>query len=1039
MKKYIHIFLFIVFAIIVLVKCKKEPETPGGNKIEIGQSTIDTVEYATASIKSIVGDLGGNEIIQHGHCWSKDKEPTNESSKTELGKLEAPGSFISELTELEDNTTYYVRSYLKYSYGVVYGTELTIKTLKTGLPVVSTDEVGNITLNTAQCGGEATADSGLMVVAKGVCWDTTAIFSIINCMGKTNEGDSLGSFVSELAGLTEGKTYFVKAYATNAKGTAYGDVKMFSTIPITLPELTTLEISAVTINSAQSGGNVTNDGLGTINVRGVVWSLVENPTIEINDGITTDGTGIGAFVSNLTNLQDGTIYYVRSYATNEKGTAYGEPKSFQTIGIGFPVLTTNNVTDVTATTAVCGGNISSSGNGSVTARGICWNLTGTPTLDNNINFTTDGTGIGSFVSSLTGLIEGTQYFVVAYATNETGTSYGEVKSFTTVDINAPSVTTISASNITTSSATAGGNVIDGGGLDVTQRGVCWNISANPTLENSIGQTTDGTGTGSFVSTINGLDPGTVYYYRAYALNIEGTGYGEVKQFTTTGISLPSVTTNTVTNILQTTATSGGNVVSDGNSAVTVRGVCWSTSVNPTITDNHTTNGTGTGIFVSNITGLGSSTTYYVRAYATNGVGTAYGAQVSFVTLPDIILPGVITSEATNTTQTTAVSGGNVTSDGGGAVTARGVCWSTSSNPTLSNSYTTNGSGTGVFISNITGLTAYTLYYVRAYATNEAGTSYGNQITFNTLANPVLPTVTTEAVTDIASTTATSGGNVISDGGANVTVRGICWSTSSNPTISDSHTSDGNGIGSFVSYLTGLNESTTYYVRAYATNSVGTAYGDEVSFATLPPPFQCGQSITYEGQVYNTVEVGTQCWFKENLNVGVYIDGNQEQTDNGQIEKYCYENNIANCNTYGGLYQWNEVMQYVTTQPAQGICPSGWHIPSDAEWKILEGNSDTQYGVGDPEWDLWDARGYDAGKRLKSTLGWDLNIGTNATGFSALPGGQRETSGIFYSIGSFGYWWTANGGHYRRLYSHWDLITRSTFSNATGNSVRCLKD
>ena len=215
--------------------------------------------------------------------------------------------------------------------------------------------------------------------------------------------------------------------------------------------------------------------------------------------------------------------------------------------------------------------------------------------------------------------------------------------------------------------------------------------------------------------------------------------------------------------------------------------------------------------------------------------TVYGEQRSFTTLQNIELPTVTTTNVSNITQTTATSGGNVTSDGGANVTARGVCWSTSQNPTISNSHTTDGSGTGSFTSNITGLTANTTYYVRAYATNEKGTSYGEEKSFTTMVNESMPVVTTNEVTNITQTTATSGGNVTSDGGANVTARGVCWSTSQNPTISNSHTTDGNGTGSFTSSITGLTANTTYYVRAYATNEKGTSYGEQRSFTTMVEP------------------------------------------------------------------------------------------------------------------------------------------------------------------------------------------------------------
>ncbi len=291
--------------------------------------------------------------------------------------------------------------------------------------------------------------------------------------------------------------------------------------------------------------------------------------------------------------------------------------------------------------------------------------------------------------------------------------------------------------------------------------------------------------------------------------------------------LAVVTTNTVTNITYTTALCGGNVTSDAGYSVTAKGVCWNTSPNPTIANNFTTDGTGTGAFSSSLTGLAINTTYYVRAYATNSQGTSYGNEVIFTTLTN--LPTITTTAISNITATTASSGGNATADGGYPIIAKGICWSTTSSPTIANNYTTDGTGTGAFSSSLTGLTTLTTYYVRAYATNSQGTSYGNQIQFITLTT--LPTITTTAVTGITANSATSGGNISSDGGYSVTARGVCWKTSSNPTISDSISSDGTGTGVFASSITGLASSTTYYVRAYATNSQGTAYGNQVTFTS----------------------------------------------------------------------------------------------------------------------------------------------------------------------------------------------------------------
>jgi hypothetical protein len=193
------------------------------------------------------------------------------------------------------------------------------------------------------------------------------------------------------------------------------------------------------------------------------------------------------------------------------------------------------------------------------------------------------------------------------------------------------------------------------------------------------------------------------------------------------------------------------------------------------------------------------------------------------------------------TYTTSSSGGTITNDGGAAVTARGVCWSTSINPTIAlSTKTIDGSGIGSFTSSITGLVAGTTYYVRGYATNSVGTAYGNQVVFTTSAL-TLATLTTTAISAITTTTSSSGGTITNDGGAAVTARGVCWSTSSNPTIVlSTKTIDGSGTVSFTSSITGLLAATTYYVRGYATNSVGTAYGNQVVFTT---------SVTGIGQSY----------------------------------------------------------------------------------------------------------------------------------------------------------------------------------------------
>jgi len=395
-----------------------------------------------------------------------------------------------------------------------------------------------------------------------------------------------------------------------------------------------------------------------------------------------------------------------------------------------------------------------------------------------------------------------------------------------VDPVLPTLTTNDPSNVTATSATLGGNYSDDGGASITERGICWNTSPGPTISNN--KASEGKGTGSTTIPFSGLIPGTTYYARAYATNNVGTAYGNEVTFTTPAV-LSSITTAPIMSITSTSSLSGGTISVDGGGAITARGVCWGIAPGPTINNTKTTDGTGLGNFVSSLTALTPGVKYYVRAYATNSAGTAYGNEVSFTTLA--IAPPITTTAITLITAATASSGGNITTDGGAAVTARGICWSTATGPTIANAKTSEGSGIGTFTSSLTGLSPGTKYYVRAYATNGAGTAYGNEVSFTTTI--VLATVTTKAFVEIGRS---SGGEITSDGGGAITARGVCWGTTSNPTIAlTTKTSNGTGVGSFVSSLSALNPGTKYYIRAYATNSAGTAYGNEVSFTIVELP------------------------------------------------------------------------------------------------------------------------------------------------------------------------------------------------------------
>jgi len=485
------------------------------------------------------------------------------------------------------------------------------------LPILTTASISGITAVSAISGGNVTTDGGGLVTAKGICLSKNENPTISD--NKTVDGTGTGSFVSYLSGLTIGTTYHVRAYATNSAGTAYGSDFKFTTLA--LPTVSTAAVTSVTSTTSVSGGNITEDGGSAITSRGLCWSTKEKPTIA--DSKTNDGADKGTFVSSLSGLTAGTTYYARAYATNGAGTSYGEEVVFKTQSMA--ILTTAPITSVSASTALGGGNISSDGGAMVTARGVCWSKSLNPTiLDTK---TLDGTGHGSFTSTLTNLTAGTSYHVRAYATNSVGTSYGNDILFVTPSL--ATVSTISAVAASATTALGKGDVTFDGGSAVLEKGLCWSVAANPTIADS--KTASGSGTGTFSDLISGLSMGSTYHVRAYATNAVGSSYGSDIVFTTPSLATVTTLSATANENASTTATGKGNVVSDGGSTVTEKGFCWSQNANPTIGDARTTEGTGIGTFSDNIAGLTPGTVYHLRAYAINSVGTSYGSDLTFVT------------------------------------------------------------------------------------------------------------------------------------------------------------------------------------------------------------------------------------------------------------------------------------------------------------------------------------------------------------------------------------------------------------------------
>ncbi len=395
----------------------------------------------------------------------------------------------------------------------------------------------------------------------------------------------------------------------------------------------------------------------------------------------------------------------------------------------------------------------------------------------------------------------------------------------------PVVQTVEVLPLDSISVRVTGNVISDGGLEITERGICWNTYGNPDLENDY-VAYDSPGLGEYTCRINNLAASTNYHARAYAKNALGIPvFGDDIPFQTgSSSSLPIVTTLEIKNITVSSAVCVSKVMSSGGSEVTERGVCWS-SINsfPNLEDNHDSSGSGVGEYHIAMTGLELDTKYYVRSYAINVQGIpSYSEPCDFYTSDG--QPTVITTTVTEITANSAVCSGNVVDEGESPVFERGVCWSTHPEPTINDLHGNSGTGPGSYSVFMDGLVSGMSYNVCAFAKNSYGIAYGDIVSF--VPTDGLPVVETTDVTNVTSNSAVCGGNVREEGVGDVIRRGVCWSSNHNPTTQDHDIPNGTGLGEFSCNITGLSSNTVYFVRAYATNTVGTAYGAEKTIPTL---------------------------------------------------------------------------------------------------------------------------------------------------------------------------------------------------------------
>jgi|GEM_PF-2597801 len=396
-------------------------------------------------------------------------------------------------------------------------------------PFITTIVPYNITSNDAFSGGRIMSDGGSVIIEAGIVWDTVDYCDYYSNLGKVNEGAKIGNFNTYFNKLKPVTTYWVRAFARNLYGIAYGFPEKFKTLGP--PEVLTTAPYYFRNGIGLSGGNVLSDGGATITKRGVVWDTIPLATILRNIGQTNDKWGSGTFSSTMTGLKISTTYYVRAFAQNSIGVTYGNEGTFSTSD--FAKVVTIPLVPVNDYTFIAGGNVLSDGGASITKRGIVFGKVPGTAIDvklGRLGLIYIGSGLGQYTTQIDGFLPDSTYFLRAFATNDAGTVYGEELSFTIY--NGPTIQTKPIIDITEKSANSGGIIANGGTLDVSARGIVWSLFPTPTLLSNTGKTNDGTGKGDFNSQIKPLLPESFYYVRAYSNYNNVIGYGQEYNFWT---------------------------------------------------------------------------------------------------------------------------------------------------------------------------------------------------------------------------------------------------------------------------------------------------------------------------------------------------------------------------------------------------------------------------------------------------------------------------------------------------------------------------
>ena len=811
------------------MSCEKDTE-PTNFPPDVTTGRVENIYRKGATVWGTIHNPYGSIIESCGVEYSEDSLfRVSEKEVTTLSEQE----MSVNITNLEPGKKYFCRFFAFSGYSYAYGETLKFQTQRNTPPVFGPTIVTNVGYSNFDVEAELLDDGGVDIIYAGFIW--RRVTNETDTVSFENADRSIMKSVYQeketIKDLYPGSLYVVRPYGI-AGGVGYGECRYVRTEQTDETVLSSVTFTDTLGNTVGINASVLSEGTIAIEEYGFCYSTEQKVPTKDNLVINVQNVDNGKFSAVWENLKSEAKYYVRAYIRNANGEyVYGEVSEYVVPKHELLDVRTVEADSISTTGARIWGHVTAN-NVVVKERGFCWSETvAEPTLDKGqriVVTTTDERFNASLETD-----PGITYYYRAYAINERDeVFYGEVSQFTSISISVPTVFANPATNVTETSATVSGGVTGSGEGTITRYGFCWSTTnAEPTTADSH---QDMTGNAeAFSHTLDNLERGTTYYYRAYAENEKGIAYSEVRQFTTGITYAPTLSATTVTDITKTTATATATVEDNGGSEITERGFCISSETQSPTADNIKIVADGAdGTFSVSVDALTEGTTYYIRAYAVNKNGIIYGPTTKFITVA-IVLPTVFANPATNVTETSATVSGGVTNSGEGTITRYGFCWSkTNAEPTTADSHQDMTGSAEAFSHTLDYLERGTTYYYRAYAENEKGIAYSEVRQFTTQRIVNAPSVSDATISNIMQTSFTATATVTDDGRGTILEKGFCYMEGNGMPTTDNgkvlSTADGTTVTAIID---GLEAGKTYTVRAFVTNENGTAYSTPVVVTT----------------------------------------------------------------------------------------------------------------------------------------------------------------------------------------------------------------